>query len=142
MKFRTTQVEVIVFKVVDKQILFLLLKRNPQKGGFWQPVTGGVNKNEPLSEAVTRELREETSITDYLKIYDDIYYFEFQSEEYGILKEYVFGVKIVPETVIQISAEHTAMKWCTLEEALDLLKYDSNKIAFQKLYSLIENELI
>lgn len=142
MEFRTTQVEVIVFKIVDNQVFFLLLKRNPLRGDFWQPVTGGVHKNEPLSEAVKRELREETGITNYLKIYDDIYYFEFQSEGYGILKEYVFGVKIIPETVVQISSEHTAMKWCNLEESLSLLKYDSNRVAFQKLYSLIENKLI
>lgn len=142
MEFRTTQVEVIVFKIVNKQILFLLLKRNPLRGDFWQPVTGGVHENEPLPEAVKRELREETGITDYLKTYDDIYYFEFQSKGYGILKEYVFGVKIIPETVVQISSEHTAMKWCNLKESLSLLKYDSNKVAFQKLYSLIENELI
>jgi dATP pyrophosphohydrolase len=142
MEFRTTQVEIIVFKIVNKQILFLLLKRNLLRGDFWQPVTGGVHENEPLPEAAQRELKEETGITDYLNIYNDVYYFEFQSEGYGILKEYVFGVKITPETTIQLSSEHTDMKWCNLGEALSLLKYESNRVAFQKLYSLIENQLV
>ncbi len=135
---RTTQVEVIVFKIVDNKILFLLLKRTPERGGFWQPITGGVHENEPLLGAVQRELKEETGITNYIKIYSDVYYFEFQSEGYGILKEYVFGVQIAPETIVKISTEHTGMKWCDLQESLSLLKYESNKVAFQKLYALIK----
>jgi dATP pyrophosphohydrolase len=135
---RTTQVEVIVFKIVDKQILFLLLKRNPERGGFWQPITGGVHNDEPLLNAAQRELKEETNITNYIKIYSDIYYFEFQSEGYGILKEYVFGVQIAPETNVKISSEHTDMQWCDFTGALELLKYESNKTALQKLYSLIK----
>ena len=51
MKIRTTQVEVIVFKMVNGQPLFLLLKRNPRRGGFWQPITGGVHDEEKLPDA-------------------------------------------------------------------------------------------
>ena len=142
MSTRTTQVEIIVFKVVHNEILFLLLKRNPQKGGFWQPVTGGVEDEESLLQAVNRELREETSITQYLRIIDDVHYFEFNTDEYGVLKEYVFGVEITPNINIEISSEHTEGRWCSLEEALKLLKYDSNKIAFERLYSFLISESI
>jgi dATP pyrophosphohydrolase len=140
MSDRTTQVEVIVFKIINDKILFLLLKRNEQRGGFWQPVTGGVEEGENLIEAVNRELREETGITRYLRIIENLHYFEFKSEGYGELKEYVFGVEIDPATNIKLSSEHTEMKWCDLDEALTLLKHDSNKVGFRKISQLILNK--
>jgi lipoyl(octanoyl) transferase len=38
----------------------LLLKRAPERGGFWQPVTGRIDPGETPIEAARRELREET----------------------------------------------------------------------------------
>ena len=137
MKIRVAQVEVIVFKIVNGQLLFLLLKRNPRRGGFWQPVTGEVHDEEDLADAAKRELLEETQIDKYLQFVDDVHYFEFDSEGYGRLKEYVFGVEVVQDVEVVISSEHTEMKWCTFEESLELLKYDSNKEAFKKLYDKI-----
>lgn len=134
---RTTQVEVIVFKIINDKILFLLLKRNEQKGGFWQPVTGGVHDGESLANAVKRELLEETGIIDYVRIYDNVHYFEFDTNKYGTLKEYVFGVHIADNIDAKLSPEHTEMKWCLLDEALDLLEYDSNKTGFKKLFDLL-----
>ena len=134
---RTMQVEIIVFKIVNNKILFLMLKRNEQKGGFWQPITGGVEDGESLAQAVNRELREETGITNYLRIINDVYYFEFDTIECGVLKEYVFGVQIATDMDAKLSPEHTEMKWCTLEESLALLKYENNKTGFKKLISLL-----
>lgn len=135
---RTTQVEIIVFKIIDNDIFFLLLKRNEQKGGFWQPITGGVEEGEELAAAVDRELWEETGVMKYLRVINDVYYFEFDSGEYGVLKEYVFGVEVAPDVDIKISPEHTEMRWCSLDESIELLKYENNKTAFRKLFSLIK----
>jgi lipoyl(octanoyl) transferase len=38
----------------------LLLRRAPERGGFWQPVTGRIDPGESPLEAARRELREET----------------------------------------------------------------------------------
>lgn len=134
MPSRTAQVEVIVFKIVDDEVLFLVLKRNEQKGGFWQSVTGGVHEGEGLNQAAKRELWEETGIIQYVRLIEDVHYFEFETNQGGILKEYVFGVQVSPDTDITLSSEHTEMRWCSLRESLTLLKYDSNKTAFQKLF--------
>jgi len=117
------------------------LKRNEQRGGFWQPVTGGVEDGENLIEAVNRELREETGVTKYLRIIENLHYFEFQSERYGKLKEYVFGVEVDSGITIKISPEHTEMKWCDLNDALTLLKHDNNKVGFKKISQLISIKL-
>ena len=137
MSYRTTQVEIIVFKIVNDKILFLLLKRNKQKGGFWQPITGGVHDGESLADAVKRELLEEIGIKDYIRIYNKIHYFEFDTDKLETLKEYVFGVQIADDTTSKLSPEHTNMKWCTIEKALELLEYDSNKVGFKKLFDLL-----
>jgi dihydroneopterin triphosphate diphosphatase len=137
MSTRTTQVEIIVYKIVGNEIFFLLLKRNEQKGGFWQPVTGGVEEGESLVQAVNRELWEETDIIDYLRLVEDVYFFEFSAEGYGPLKEYVFGIEISVNTKVKISPEHTEMKWCSLGEVMESLKYESNKVAFKKLYAML-----
>ena len=82
-------------------------------------------------------MQEETDITSYLRIINDVHYFEFDTAEYGILKEYVFGVQIAPDMYAKLSPEYTEMKWCTLEESLVLLKYENNKTGFKKLISLL-----
>jgi dihydroneopterin triphosphate diphosphatase len=134
---RTAQVEIIIYKIISGEVLFLLLKRNEQKGGFWQPITGGVNEGEDILLAVNRELLEETSINEYLRIINNVHYFEFDTEEYGILKEFVFGIEIKDNIKIKLSSEHTEMRWCSLDESLTLLKYENNKTAFKNLIKLI-----
>lgn len=134
---RKAQVEIIVFKIINGEIFFLLLKRNEQKGGFWQPVTGGARYQESLIQAVRRELKEETGINNPLRIIEGVYYFEFNTKEYGLLKEYVFGVEVTAAVKIKISSEHTEMRWCALNDSLIFLKHENNKIAFKKLYSLL-----
>ena len=137
MNTRVAQVEIIVYKFVNNEPLFLLLKRIPEKGGFWQPITGGVHENENLDSAAKRELFEETQIDDYVNFLSDVHYFEFDSDGEGILKEYVYGVEIRETKDAKLSSEHSEKKWCTLDEVLDLLKYDTNKDAFKKLYKLL-----
>ncbi len=56
------QVEAIVFRWVNKKIEYLMLKRIPEKGGFWQPVTGGMETGETMKDALLRELKEETKV--------------------------------------------------------------------------------
>lgn len=137
MSNRIAQVEAIVFKIVNNEVLFLLLKRNERKGGFWQPITGGVNEGEDLILAVKRELFEETGIEKCLRTISDVHYFEFDTKEYGILKEYVYAIEVTHDTNIKISSEHTDMKWCNLDDSLALLKYEDNKTSFKKLFKFL-----
>jgi dihydroneopterin triphosphate diphosphatase len=131
---RIAQVEVIIFKVLEGKPLFLLLKRQPHRGGFWQPVTGGVEVGEDLKETALREMKEETGITEVVKILEDLHYFEFEANGgHGWMKEYVFGVQVDEKAESVISDEHSEQKWCALEEALELLKYENNKVGFRKI---------
>jgi len=61
---RKIQLECIVYRKRGNKIEFLLMKRIPEKGGFWQPPCGGMeNEDKSLKDAAFRELSEEANIS-------------------------------------------------------------------------------
>ncbi len=111
---------------------FLILKTRPERGGFWQPVTGGVEKDEGLPEAALREAQEETGIV-FKEGPDPIaYQFEYQNHgekftEYG----FAFYMKTleegsVPPSVKLDAKEHVEHKWVTGKEAFKTIAHPSN----------------
>jgi 8-oxo-dGTP pyrophosphatase MutT (NUDIX family) len=50
--------------VLERDGRFLLGKRSPHRpaGGYWCPITGGVDPGEAQAQAVVREVREETGL--------------------------------------------------------------------------------
>jgi dATP pyrophosphohydrolase len=133
------KIQCIVFRKVKSGYDFLVLKRLPEHGGFWQPITANVEPDEPIIDTVYRELKEETSITkkDIIRVIGDIHYFEFPWDKEHIAKEHVFGVEVRPDTKVNIKTnvydEHDDFKWASFDEALNLIKWDSNKDALRKL---------
>ncbi|MCK4477648.1 NUDIX pyrophosphatase [Candidatus Bathyarchaeota archaeon] len=137
------QVQAILFRKINGKIQYLLLKRI--KEGFWQPVTGGIEEGEIKIEALKREVREETGIKNVVRIMKDIYYDEFWDffKREGcqhLIKEYVFGVEVSSNEKITISREHFEYKWCSLKEALKLLKWKGNKEALKKLDEILSRQ--
>jgi len=141
------QIETILFRD-NKEPEFLLLKRNSQRGGFWQPVTGELEPTDSsLLEAALREVSEETKITkkDIIRIIKELHYFEFKEERKGkevLFKEHVFAFEISPNIEPIISKEHEKYRWTNITNALKLLKWDSNKEAFHRLVKVLNNSNI
>ena len=132
------QVEIIIFKKEGAETLFLILKRNPQKGSFWQAITGGTEEGETLEEAAVREIYEEIGITEDVKLIDIDYTFDFFDHN-EMHFEKVFAVEVSPESKIIISEEHTEFKWVDGQTAIDgFLRYPGNKEAFKKLIEYLE----
>lgn len=131
------QVQVWVYRCIGEEIHYLLLKRSIQKGGFWQPITGGIEEGETPIDTVKRELLEEIGIVEYEEIKENVYYFEF--EEDGIIHpEYVFGVKVNLESTIRISPEHTEFLWLSRDEVISRLKWKSNIDALLHLQQVLQ----
>ncbi len=135
------QIEVIIFKKNQETGLkYLMLKRNLQKGGFWQPITGNVEVGETFKQAATRELREETGITKFIKIFDTGYSFDFFDDNRN-QHEKIFAVEVSHNTKINLSAEHTEFQWATENECLTkYLKYPGNIAGLKTLAKILEAE--
>jgi 8-oxo-dGTP pyrophosphatase MutT (NUDIX family) len=132
------QVEAIIFRRNSNTIEYLLLKRLPERNGFWQPITGGMEEGETREEALHREIREETGIENLVRVIKDIYYFEFSDP--NLNKEYVYGVEVASTEVIVLDRkEHNEYKWCGIKDALQLLSWKENKEALEKLNTILGN---
>ena len=138
------QVEAILFRKNKGEIEYLILKRKRERGGFWQPITGGLEGGETLMEALRREIKEETGIINYIRIIENVHYFDFsdhslfESFKTDIFSEYVFGVEVsFNEELVLDEKEHGEYRWCTFKEALRMLKWENNKKALQKLNQLL-----
>ncbi len=131
----------IIFKKNRKNWEFLLLKRIPSRGGFWQPVSGRVEKNENPLQAVKRETIEETGIKQFKRIIKDVYLFKLEEEPNKT--SYVFGIEIDSSQKINLDAniypEHDKIKWCKFDEAIKLLKWPHNKEGLKKLYKILRD---
>jgi diaminopimelate epimerase len=116
---------------------FLLLERIPENGGFWQGVSGAPVWGESDDDAARRELREETGLD--AKPRPIGFRYEIGPAEGGRWQAlYGPGIEALPEEVYEVEAphdweptidhrEHTAYRWCLLDEALALLSWEDNK---------------
>lgn len=128
-------VQVFVFcKIPSFKVL--ILKRTPERSGYWQPVCGGVEDGEKLAEAALREVWEETGIKNIKLIEDLKYTFIYKETKGGVLmdmQDFCFAVEIEDIPDIKLSDEHEAYKWCSYVEAKEYLKWEHNLIALEKL---------
>ena len=66
---------------------------------------------------------------------------DFDKDSISYAEEYSFAVNINDEK-IKSSEEHSEYKWTSYEDAISLLKYDSNKNALWELNEKIRRHLI
>lgn len=129
-----SQVEAILFKhEKGETVLFLMLKRVPRKGDFWQPITGNVREGEIFEGAALREMQEETGVTEALEVVDTGFSFDFFDDGRN-QHERVFGIRVRGDVEVRLSDEHSEFRWVTKDEALrSYLKYPGNKAGLIKL---------
>ena len=143
------QLECIVFREVGNTLEFLLLKRTVEKGNFWQPVCGWLEpEDKNLLEGAYREIFEETGIRreDILRVIQNVYYFEMNkdyltSQPIPTIREYVSGFQVRGDIPVDLSGnihhEHETYAWVDYHNAMNMLLWEDNKKAFEKLRSLL-----
>ncbi|MDR1410403.1 MAG: NUDIX pyrophosphatase [Oscillospiraceae bacterium] len=138
------QVLAVLYLQDKSNIRYCVFGRNNPKGQF-QFIAGGGEGNETPIQAVVREVFEESGadnaefqpLTSLCYIPTNIFpkeHREAWGENIFVIPEYSFGVAIKSDH-IQLSEEHIGFRWATYDEALSLLKWDSNKTALYELNS-------
>ena len=142
-------ISAIVYRKINNDYEFLLLKRVPEKGGFWQPPAGSLEDTDKTKlEGLYRELFEETSLRkeDVIRTIEDVHYFEFSDhyltgEPIDTIKEYVYALEVHPDVKIILGNnhcnEHETFKWCSFDESMRLMKWDNNKEGYEKLRKIL-----
>jgi dATP pyrophosphohydrolase len=149
------QVLVYLFRYADRAPEFLLLRRTEQWGGFWQGVSGAPEWEESDTEGAVREVLEETgfAVGDSLREIDFRYALLRESDPDADRWEQLYGPDVVsiPEEVYVAQVptgvdprlapyEHDAFRWCSFEEALELLTWENNRDALVAARDFLESE--
>jgi len=143
-------IQVLIYPVrkTDDDWEYLMLKRVKNRGGFWQGVTGAPGKNETLSEGGIRELHEETGYNPLNLIKTDISYVILMEDRWkdiypkdtSEIPEYLFIAKIDESGPPKIDPiEHNDWKWCSYEEAMNLLSLEDNKRALRAVKKILKD---
>ena len=144
-------IQVLIYPVrkTNEDWEYLMLKRVKNRGSFWQGVTGAPEKGETLSEGAIRELYEETGYIPVNLIKTDISYIipmedrwiDIYPEGTEEIPEYLFIAKIDGSGPPKIDPiEHNRWKWCSYEEAMELLSLEDNKRALDFVHIFLGEE--
>lgn len=126
----------VVFLKKDSQTKYLLLN---YAAGHWDFVKGNVEPNEAEKQTVTRELQEETGITDAKFIdgfREPIGYF-YRRQGLTVHKEVVFYLMETKTEHVQISFEHIGFIWLNYNQAMEKLTFKNAKDVLQKAHDFL-----
>jgi lipoyl(octanoyl) transferase len=109
---------------------FLILRRPPDRGRIWVPVSGKVDPADPsLEAALRRELAEETGFHEFVSITDLAWHVRFEGPDGRPWRLHAYGVELSKLAAPRLSAEHEAFEWVDGDEAERRLHYEDNRAA-------------
>jgi len=137
-------VKVIVHDQAGDGPRVLLLHRRPERGDFWQPITGTIETGELPLDAARREVREETGHAGEPVDLDLVQSFLIESQYLAprfpapiIASEVVFHAGLDSTLHIRIDPqEHDAWGWFTLPEAYEKIRWSDDREAIEHLATL------
>ena len=111
----------------------LLLRRTPERGAFWQPVTGRRQPGESAETAARRELEEETGARLPVRSLSYRHSFAFgDSVPPAIFEEEAFAADWPEGLDVRPGPEHDAAEWVSVDEALSRLRFAGLKRAVRR----------
>ena len=123
---------VIVIRRVGQ---YLVLRRAPERLGYWSLVAGEIEPGETPAAAARRELWEEARLDAEVVELPVALSYSLLDDPPAVRARYAPGVETVtvhpfraeaaPEWEPVLDAEHDAYRWCNAEEAVELLGYET-----------------
>jgi bis(5'-nucleosidyl)-tetraphosphatase len=129
----------VIFINNQEKTRYLLLN---YAAGHWDFVKGNVEPNEMEKQTVTRELQEETGITDAQFIdgfRESINYF-YRRQGLTVNKEVVFFVMDSQTEKIALSFEHIGFIWLDYQHAMEKLTFKNAKDVLQKAHDFLRKK--
>ena len=119
----------------------LLLHRRPERGNFWQPITGSIESGEQPFDAAQRELHEETgngAVPESMNLRQS---FMIESQFLAarhplpiIASEVAYTARLDSRVPIRMDAEeHDQYGWFTFAEAYERIKWSDDREALEQL---------
>lgn len=131
--------EVVV--VVRREGELLVLRRAPERLGYWSLVSGGLEPGETPRVAAQRELLEETGLEAEVRELPVALAYSLLDDPPAIRARYGPGIETVTVHAFvadapadwepTLDAEHDLHRWCSLEDALELMVYDTARDALR-----------
>ncbi|HEY8181274.1 MAG TPA: lipoyl(octanoyl) transferase LipB [Thermoanaerobaculia bacterium] len=123
----------------------LLLHRKPERGNFWQPITGSIEEGESPLDTARREIAEETGHPGEPEALDlqqsfmiESHYLETLYPTPIIASEMGFVARISSSAPIRIDAEeHDDFGWFTFGEAYERIRWTDDREALERLEARI-----
>jgi lipoyl(octanoyl) transferase len=131
--------EVVV--VVRREGQLLVMRRAPERLGYWSLVSGGLEPEETPDVAAQRELLEETGLKAEVRELPIALSYSLLDDPPAIRARYGPGIETVTVHAFVadaptgwepvLDAEHDVHRWCDLDDALELMVYDTARDALR-----------
>ena len=135
-------IKVLVHDLAGENARVLLLHRKPERGNFWQPVTGTIDAAESPLETARREIAEETGHSGEPHPLDLTQSFMIESAYLTgkgyvapiIASEICYQTRLDSRLPVRIDRlEHDAWGWFTFAEAYERIQWTDDREALERL---------
>ena len=128
---RSVIVSAVLLAEIEGEIKMLMMKR--VKGNFWCHIAGKIEADETGSQAILREIKEETGIQPQ-QLFSADYLEQFYEPSLNVIEIIpAFVAFCATNQTVILNDEHREYRWCSVSEAKVLAPFSNQR----KLYDFV-----